>query len=75
MILGVIDVKSNFIEHPRVVADRLVNLGKVIGKERLLAGTDCGFDTFIRFSLVDPGVAWCKLKSLSQGAEIASAEL
>ena len=75
VILGVIDTKSNHVEHPRVVADRLVNLGKVIGKERLLAGTDCGFDTFIRFSLVDPGVAWLKLKSLSEGAEIASGEL
>jgi 5-methyltetrahydropteroyltriglutamate--homocysteine methyltransferase len=75
VILGVIDVKSNHVEHPRLVADRLVQLGKIIGKERLLAGTDCGFDTFIRFSLVDPGVAWLKLKSLSDGAEIASAEL
>lgn len=75
VILGVIDTKSNFVEHPRVVADRLVNLGKVIGKERLLAGTDCGFDTFIRFSLVDPGVAWLKLASLVEGAQIASSEL
>ncbi len=75
VILGVIDVKSNFIEHPRVVADRLVTLGKVIGKDRLLAGTDCGFDTFIRFSLVDPGVAWMKLRSLADGAELASREL
>jgi 5-methyltetrahydropteroyltriglutamate--homocysteine methyltransferase len=75
VILGVIDVKSNHVEHPRLVADRLVQLGKIIGKERLLAGTDCGFDTFIRFSLVDPGVAWLKLKSLSDGAEIASGEL
>jgi 5-methyltetrahydropteroyltriglutamate--homocysteine methyltransferase len=75
VILGVIDVKSNHVEHPRVVADRLVQLGKIIGKDRLLAGTDCGFDTFIRFSLVDPGVAWLKLKSLADGAEIASAEL
>ncbi len=75
VILGVIDVKSNHVEHPRLVADRLVQLGKIIGKERLIAGTDCGFDTFIRFSLVDPGVAWLKLKSLSEGAEIASAEL
>jgi 5-methyltetrahydropteroyltriglutamate--homocysteine methyltransferase len=75
VILGVIDVKSNCVEHPRVVADRLVRLGKIIGKERLLAGTDCGFDTFIRFSLVDPGVAWLKLESLSQGAELATAEL
>jgi 5-methyltetrahydropteroyltriglutamate--homocysteine methyltransferase len=60
VILGVIDVKSNSVEHPRLVADRLVRLGKIIGKERLIAGTDCGFDTFIRFSLVDPGVAWLK---------------
>jgi 5-methyltetrahydropteroyltriglutamate--homocysteine methyltransferase len=75
VILGVIDVKSNHVEHPRLVADRLVQLGKIVGKERLLAGTDCGFDTFIRFSLVDPGVAWLKLKSLSEGAEIASGEL
>jgi len=75
VILGVIDVKSNCVEHPRLVADRLVRLGKIVGKERLLAGTDCGFDTFIRFSLVDPGVAWMKLKSLAEGAELASAEL
>jgi 5-methyltetrahydropteroyltriglutamate--homocysteine methyltransferase len=75
VILGVIDVKSNYIEHPRVVADRLVRLGQIIGKERLSGGTDCGFDTFIRWSLVDPDVAWLKLKALSDGAEIASGEL
>ncbi len=75
VILGVIDVKTNYIEHPRVVADRLVQLGQIVGKERLLAGTDCGFDTFIRWSQVDPDVAWLKLKSMSEGAEIASAEL
>ncbi len=75
VILGVIDVKSNCVEHPRLVADRLVQLGKLIGKDRLIAGTDCGFDTFIRFSQVDPAVAWLKLKSLSEGAELASAEL
>jgi 5-methyltetrahydropteroyltriglutamate--homocysteine methyltransferase len=75
VILGVIDTKSNHVEHPRLVADRLVQLGKIIGKERLLAGTDCGFDTFIRFSLVDPGVAWLKLQALSDGAELASSEL
>jgi 5-methyltetrahydropteroyltriglutamate--homocysteine methyltransferase len=75
VILGVIDVKTNYIEHPRVVADRLVQLGQIIGKDRLLAGTDCGFDTFIRWSQVDPDVAWLKLKSMSEGAEIASSEL
>jgi 5-methyltetrahydropteroyltriglutamate--homocysteine methyltransferase len=75
VILGVIDTKSNHVEHPRLVADRLVQLGKIIGKERVIAGTDCGFDTFIRFSLVDPGVAWLKLQALSDGAELASSEL
>jgi 5-methyltetrahydropteroyltriglutamate--homocysteine methyltransferase len=75
VILGVIDTKSNHVEHPRLVADRLVRVGKLIGKERLLGATDCGFDTFIRFSVVDPDVAWLKLKALSEGAEIASSEL
>jgi 5-methyltetrahydropteroyltriglutamate--homocysteine methyltransferase len=75
VILGVVDVKSNHVEHPQVIADRLIRLGKVIGKERLLAGTDCGFDTFIRFSQVDPKVAWLKLTSLVEGAEMAAAEL
>lgn len=75
VILGVIDTKSNYIEHPRVVADRLVRLGRIIGPERLLAGTDCGFDTFIKFSQVDPGVAWEKLRTLAAGAEIAGREL
>jgi 5-methyltetrahydropteroyltriglutamate--homocysteine methyltransferase len=75
VILGVIDVKTNYIEHPRLVADRLVQVGQIVGKERLLAGTDCGFDTFIRWSQVDPDVAWLKLKSMSEGAEMASAEL
>jgi 5-methyltetrahydropteroyltriglutamate--homocysteine methyltransferase len=75
VILGVIDVKSNCVEHPQVVADRLVRLAKIIGKERVLAGTDCGFDTFVRFSLVDPDVAWLKLHALSEGAALASEEL
>jgi 5-methyltetrahydropteroyltriglutamate--homocysteine methyltransferase len=75
VILGVVDVKSNHVEHPLVIADRLIRLGKIIGPDRLLAGTDCGFDTFIRFSLVDPDVAWLKLESLVEGARLASAEL
>jgi 5-methyltetrahydropteroyltriglutamate--homocysteine methyltransferase len=75
VILGVIDVKSNCVEHPQLVADRLVRVGQIIGKERLIAGTDCGFDTFIRFSQVDPAVAWLKLESMVEGAELASAAL
>ena len=75
VILGVIDVKSNYVEHPRLVADRLVQVGRLVGKDRLMAGTDCGFGTFIRWSLVDPGVMWLKMASLVEGAKIASAEL
>jgi 5-methyltetrahydropteroyltriglutamate--homocysteine methyltransferase len=75
IILGVIDTKSNFIEHPQVVADRLVRLANVVGRDRVIAGTDCGFDTFIRFSQVDPDVAWLKLAALSEGAALATSEL
>jgi 5-methyltetrahydropteroyltriglutamate--homocysteine methyltransferase len=75
VILGTIDTKTNYIEHPQVVADRLVRVGRLIGPDRLMAGTDCGFDTFINFSQVDPAVAWHKLESLVRGAELATAEL
>jgi len=75
LILGVIDVKVNAVEHPRLVAQRLVRLAEVVGRENVQAGTDCGFDTFIRFSQVDPDVVWLKLQALSEGAEMASQEL
>ena len=75
VILGVIDTKTNYIEHPQVVADRLVRVGKLIGRDRLMAGTDCGFDTFINFSQVDPAVAWHKLDAMVQGAALATEEL
>jgi 5-methyltetrahydropteroyltriglutamate--homocysteine methyltransferase len=75
VIHGVIDTKTNYVEHPQVVADRLLRVGRLIGGERLLAGTDCGFDTFIRFSQVDPDVAWLKLEALAAGAELATKEL
>jgi 5-methyltetrahydropteroyltriglutamate--homocysteine methyltransferase len=75
VILGVIDTKTNYIEHPQVVADRLVRVGRLIGRDRLLAGTDCGFDTFIRFSQVDPDVAWHKLRAMVERAELAGQEL
>jgi 5-methyltetrahydropteroyltriglutamate--homocysteine methyltransferase len=75
VILGVIDVKVNAVEHPRLVAQRLTRLAEVVGRENVIAGTDCGFDTFIRFSQVDPDVAWLKLAALSEGAAMASDEL
>jgi 5-methyltetrahydropteroyltriglutamate--homocysteine methyltransferase len=72
VIIGCIDTKSNYVEHPKVVANRITRLANVIGKENVLAGTDCGFDTFIRFSQVDPDVAWLKLCALADGAALAS---
>jgi 5-methyltetrahydropteroyltriglutamate--homocysteine methyltransferase len=75
LILGVIDVKVNAVEHPRLVAQRVTRLAEVVGRENVQAGTDCGFDTFIRFSQVDPDVVWLKLQALSEGAEMASKEL
>lgn len=75
LILGVIDVKVNAVEHPRLVSQRLTRLAEVVGRENVQAGTDCGFDTFIRFSQVDPDVVWLKLQALSEGAAMASQEL
>lgn len=74
VIFGVVDTKTNYIEHPQTVADRLVRLGEIIGPQRLLAGTDCGLATFIEWG-VDPGVAWRKLESLVEGAQLATAQL
>jgi 5-methyltetrahydropteroyltriglutamate--homocysteine methyltransferase len=75
VVLGCIDVKVNAVEHPRLVAQRITRLAELVGRERVIAGTDCGFDTFIRFSQVDPDVVWLKLEALSEGARLASEEL
>ncbi|MDY6948025.1 MAG: cobalamin-independent methionine synthase II family protein [Pseudomonadota bacterium] len=75
LIPGVISSTSNYIEHPLLVAERLGRYADVIGRERVMAGTDCGFGTFAGFGPVDPEVAYLKLKSLSEGAAIASGRL
>ena len=75
LIPGVIDTCSTYIEHPQVVAQRLLQFARVIGRENVIAGTDCGFGTFVGASAVAPSVAWDKLQSLAEGAELASAEL
>ncbi len=72
---GVLDSTSNFIEHPRLVAQRLVQYANIVGRDRVMAGTDCGFGTFAGFGAVHPPIAYAKLKSMAQGAEMASAEL
>jgi 5-methyltetrahydropteroyltriglutamate--homocysteine methyltransferase len=75
LIPGVIDSTTNFVEHPRVVAERIERFAAIIGRERVQAGTDCGFSTFAGFGAVDPDIVWAKLRSLAEGAAIASARL
>lgn len=75
LIAGVIDVTTNYVEHPEVVADRLAQFGEVIDPKRLIACTDCGFSTFAGYLMVAEDVAWTKLKALSDGAAIASERL
>lgn len=72
LIPGVIDSTSNFVEHPELIAQRLKNFVDIVGAERVIAGTDCGFSTFAGFGAVDPDIVWAKLKALGEGAEIAS---
>jgi 5-methyltetrahydropteroyltriglutamate--homocysteine methyltransferase len=76
LVAGVIDTTSNYVEHPEVVADRLVRMARTIGDpRRVVAGTDCGFDTSAGISDVAPSVVWQKLRALRAGADLASADL
>ena len=75
LIPGVIDSTTNFIEHPRVVAERIERFAGIIGRERVIGGTDCGFSTFAGFGVVDPEIVYAKLKTLAEGAAIASERL
>lgn len=75
LIPGVIDSTTNFIEHPRLVAERIGRFADIVGRERVIAGTDCGFSTFAGFGVVDPDIVYAKLKSLADGAAIASDKL
>ncbi len=75
VIPGVIDSTSNFIEHPRLVAQRIGRYAGVVGRERVIAGSDCGFATFAERPAVDPEIAWAKLAALVEGAAIASDQL
>lgn len=72
LIPGVIDSTSNFVEHPELIAQRLKNYVDIVGAERVIAGTDCGFSTFAGFGAVDSEIVWAKLKALGEGAAIAS---
>jgi 5-methyltetrahydropteroyltriglutamate--homocysteine methyltransferase len=72
---GVISSTSNYIEHPELIAQRLQTFAAIVGPERVVAGTDCGFGTWSGFGPIDPTICWAKLASLSEGAALASSRL
>ena len=75
LIPGVIDSTSNYVEHPSLVAERICRFADIVGRERVMAGADCGFATFAGLGKVDPTIARMKITSLVEGAEIASKKL
>jgi 5-methyltetrahydropteroyltriglutamate--homocysteine methyltransferase len=68
---GVLDTTTNYIEHPELVAQRILKFTDIVGPERVVAGTDCGFGTWAGFGAIDPDICWAKLRSLADGAQIA----
>ena len=72
---GVIEPQSNYIEHPELVAQRIERYASLVGRERVMAGVDCGFSIHVGMQGIDPDVTWAKLRSLAEGAEIAGARL
>ncbi len=75
LIPGVLDTTTNFIEHPQLVAERILCFANIVGRERVIAGTDCGFGTFAGFGAIHPTICFAKLEAMAQGAEIASKRL
>jgi len=75
VVPGVIDSTSNFVEHPDLVSDRLIQFSKVVSKEQIMAGTDCGFSTFAGFGKVDEKICYEKLRTLVEGTKIASKKI
>jgi 5-methyltetrahydropteroyltriglutamate--homocysteine methyltransferase len=75
LIPGVIDSTTNFVEHPELVSERICRFADIVGRNRVIAGSDCGFSTFAGFGSVDADITYAKLKSLVKGAEIASKKL
>ncbi len=75
LIPGVLATTTNYVEHPLLVAERLERFAQIVGRDRVMAGTDCGFGTFAGFGPVEPEIAYLKLRSLVEGAQIASQRL
>jgi len=75
LVPGVVDTTTNFIEHPKLVAERIQKFVNIVGSDRVIAGSDCGFGTFAGFGAVDPDIAFAKLKSLSEGAALVTSRI
>jgi 5-methyltetrahydropteroyltriglutamate--homocysteine methyltransferase len=75
LIPGVITSTTNYVDHPELIAERLVRFAGIVGRGRVIAGSDCGFSTFAGFGPVDPDVAYMKFRAMAEGAEIASRKL
>jgi 5-methyltetrahydropteroyltriglutamate--homocysteine methyltransferase len=75
LVPGVIGSNTNYVEHPQLVAQRIIRYADVLGRDRVMAGSDCGFGTFAGFGAVYPDIAWLKLQSLAEGSRIASEKL
>ena len=75
LVPGVIDSTTNFVEHPKLVAERICRFADIVGRERVIAGSDCGFSTFAGFGAVDEDIVYAKLASMADGAAIASEKL
>ncbi|NNF72664.1 MAG: cobalamin-independent methionine synthase II family protein [Rhodobacteraceae bacterium] len=75
LVPGVVDTTTNFVEHPELVAQRIARFVDIVGAERVIAGSDCGFGTFAGFGAVDPEIAYAKLGALVDGAKLASSRL
>jgi 5-methyltetrahydropteroyltriglutamate--homocysteine methyltransferase len=72
LIPGVIESKTNFVEHPELVAQRIGRYANLVGRENVIAGSDCGFGTWVGQAAVDPDVVWAKMAAMAEGARIAS---
>jgi 5-methyltetrahydropteroyltriglutamate--homocysteine methyltransferase len=72
LIPGVLESKSNFIEHPELIAQRIGRYAKLVGRENVIAGSDCGYGTWVGQAAVDPDVVWAKLAAMAEGARLAS---
>jgi 5-methyltetrahydropteroyltriglutamate--homocysteine methyltransferase len=76
LIPGVLDSTTNFVEHPELVAERIVRYARLVGRENVIAGSDCGFSTFVRSTpIIHPTVVWAKLQAMAEGARLASEQL